>query len=100
MPEPITVEIPHKLGLEGAKARLAGGMGQMSGMIPGGALVSHHWTGDTLDFSIVALGQTVASRCEVKADKVIATVDLPPILALFADKIREKLRKDAPRLLE
>ena len=28
------------------------------------------------------------------------TVDLPPILALFADKIREKLRKEAPKLLD
>ena len=32
--------------------------------------------------------------------KVRAEIDLPPFLALFADKIRAKLAKEAPKLLE
>lgn len=100
MAEPITVEIPHKLGREGARTRMAGGIGNLAGMIPGGAVVAHHWNGDTLEFSVQALGQTIASRCAVEDDKVVATIDLPPLLALFADKLRAKLQKEAPKLLE
>jgi hypothetical protein len=100
MPEPITVEIPHKLGLEAAKARVAGGIGKLAGMFPGGAAVDHHWDGDTMHFTVAALGQRVASRLTVEPAKVRAEVDLPPFLALFADKIRAKLAKEAPKLLE
>ena len=42
----------------------------------------------------------VAARIEVMETKVNARFDLPPFLALFADKIRAKLQKDGPKLLE
>lgn len=100
MPEPITLDIPHKLGRDVAKARIGGGIGKLAGMFPGGGTVDHRWDGDTLHFTVAALGQRVASRLEVFDDKVHAVVDLPPFLALLADKIREKLRRDAPKLLE
>lgn len=99
MPEPITVEIPHELGRAGARARVAGGVGKLADMFPGGGTVEHRWDGDTLDFTVTAMGQRVASRLEVMDDKVRAVVDLPPLLALFADKIRAKLAKEAPKLL-
>ena len=46
------------------------------------------------------MGQRVAAKLDVRAERVIATVDLPPFLALFADRIRAKLAKEAPKLLE
>jgi hypothetical protein len=46
------------------------------------------------------MGQRVASSLDVRDDRVIAMVDLPPFLALFADRIRAKLAKEAPKLLE
>jgi hypothetical protein len=100
MPEPIAVDIPHQLGLEGARTRIAGGIGKLADMFPGGGTVEHRWEGDTLHFTVSAMGQRVASRLEVLADKVHAEVDLPPFLMLFADKIREKLKREAPKLLE
>ena len=100
MPDPITVEIPHKLGLVAARARVEGGIGKLAGMFPGGAAVDHRWDGDTMHFTVAALGQRVASRLTVEDAKVRAEVDLPPFLALFADKIRAKLAKEAPKLLE
>lgn len=100
MSEPIVVDIPHKLGREAARARLAGGVGKIGSMFPGGGNVEHRWEGDTLHFTVSALGQTVTSRLEIFDAHVHAVVDLPPMLALFAAKIREKLQKDAPRLLE
>lgn len=100
MSEPITVEFPHTLGLAACKARVAGGIDKLAALFPGGAAVDHHWDGDTLHFTVAALGQRVASRLSVSEDTVRAEIDLPPFLALFADKIRAKLAKEAPRMLE
>lgn len=100
MTEPVTVDIPHKLGREGARARLATGVGKIGSMFPGGGSVQEHWEGDTLHFTVTAMGQSVASRLDVHDSHVHAEVDLPPMLALFAGKIREKLQREAPKLLE
>ena len=99
MTEPVTVEVPHKLGLAEARRRVEGGVGKLAGTIPGGAIVDHRWDGDMLHFTVAAMGQRIASKLEVRADRVIATVDLPPFLALFANKLKEKLAKEAPKLL-
>lgn len=100
MSEPITVDIPHQLGLASAKARVAGGIGKLADLFPGGGTVEHRWEGDSLHFTLSAMGQNVASRLDVHEDKVHAQVDLPPFLALFAEKIRDKLRREGPKLLE
>ncbi|QIG79003.1 polyhydroxyalkanoic acid system family protein [Stakelama tenebrarum] len=100
MPDPITLDIPHKLGRQGARDRIAGGIGKLADSIPGGNVEEHHWEGDTLFFTVTAMGQRIASKIEIEEDKVRATVDLPPFLALFADKIRDKLGREAPKLLK
>jgi hypothetical protein len=100
MTAPIEVDIPHKLGREAARARVENGFGKLAGFIPGGTVGEHHWDGDTLSFAVEAMGQRVASRLTVLEDKIHASFDLPPFLALFADKIRAKLAKDGPKLLE
>ncbi|MBR0553562.1 polyhydroxyalkanoic acid system family protein [Stakelama marina] len=100
MAEPITVDIPHKLGRDAARARLDSGIGKLADMFPGGAEVEHRWEGDVMHFTIAAMGQRVASTLQPFDDHVHAVVDLPPFLALFADKIREKLRREGPKLLE
>ena len=100
MGEPVSVDVPHKLGREAARARIAGGIGKLADMFPGGGTLDQRWDGDTLHFTLSAMGQQVASRLEVFEHHVHAEVDLPPMLALFAGKIREKLAKEAPKLLE
>lgn len=100
MAEPVIVDIPHKLGKAGARARLSNGVGKIGSMIPGGGAVQERWEGDSLHFTVTAMGQTVASRLDLHETHVHAQVDLPPLLALFAGKIREKLQKEAPKLLE
>ena len=100
MTEPVTVDVPHKLGLAEARRRVEGGIGKLAGWIPGGAMVDHRWDGDMLHFTVQAMGQRIASLLDVRADRVIATVDLPPFLALFADKLKAKLAKEAPKLLD
>ena len=100
MTEPITMDIPHKYGREGVRAKLDAGVDKIAGVVPGGVVKDHRWDGDTLHFTIEGMGQRVASQVELFDDKVRATIDLPPFLALFAAKIRAKLAKEAPKLLK
>ncbi len=99
MPAPIALDIPHKLGKAGARDRLDRGIGKIGSIIPGGGQVSHKWDGDTMHFTVAALGQTLQCTATVHDDKVHAIVDLPPMLALFADKIRMGLAGALPKLL-
>ena len=100
MTQPIEIDLPHKLGRDAARARIEKGTSKMASFIPGGTVSEHRWDGDTLSFTVEAMGQRIASRLTVMDDKVRCLFDLPPLLALFADKIRAKLQKDGPKLLE
>ncbi|MDB5705335.1 MAG: hypothetical protein JWN66_2451 [Sphingomonas bacterium] len=100
MSDPITVDIPHKLGLASARARIDKGVGKLASFVPGGAVTEHRWEGDTLIFTVEAMGQRVASRLDVMETRIHASFDLPPMLRLFASKIREKLTRDGAKLLK
>jgi len=100
MSQPITVDIPHKLGRAEARQRLANGIGQLTGMIPGSAVTANRWEGDTLSFTIEGLGQRIAARIEVFDDHVRATLDLPAFLAFMADKVRAALSGTGRKLLQ
>lgn len=95
----ISVDLPHQLGREGARARIESKIGRLADKIPGGATVEHRWEGDSCHFTVVAMGQTVASRLDVAEAHVHAEIALPGMLALFAGKVRELLAKEGPRLL-
>jgi hypothetical protein len=99
MTAPITVDIPHKLGRAQARDRIDRGLAEIAGAVPGGVLTARAWTGDVLEFTIAAMGQQVRTQLEVFDDRVHATVDLPPLLALFADRIRATLQGTGTKLL-
>jgi hypothetical protein len=63
-------------------------------------VVEHRWDADLMRFTLTAMGQQVDSVLDVREERVIATVNLPPFLALFAGKLREKLEREGPRLLD
>ncbi len=100
MGEPVTVNIPHKLGLAEAKSRIGSGIHRLSEIIPGATLTDHHWQGDHLHFTLDAVGQRIISEMQIREDEVYAIFDLPPMLAMFANKIKEKLLKETPKMLE
>lgn len=100
MTQPISIDIPHKLGREGAKARLAGGFGKLTGYVPGSTVTEHQWDGDTFSFVLEAMGQRVATRMDVTDANVHAVFDLPPMLAMFAGKVRDQLARGGQKLLE
>jgi hypothetical protein len=101
MSTPVTVDIPHQLGREAARARIAGGVGRLGDWIPGGvADLKSGWTGDRMTLELTALGQAISGHVDVEDSIVRLEIQLPGMLGLFADTIREKLSKDGPKLLK
>ncbi len=100
MSTPIVLDIPHSLGKQGVRDRLDARIGKVADAVPGGALVSRSWDGDTLNFSIKAMGQTVASAITVFEDHVHAVVDLPMFLLPFASMVKGAIEQGAPKLLK
>ncbi len=100
MTQPIEVDLPHQLGVAGARQRIEGGFGKLAGYIPGGHVSEHRWEGDTLHFVVEGMGQRIAVQLAVAERNVHATFVLPGFLGMFAEQIRAKLQKDGPKLLE
>ncbi|MFW2852496.1 polyhydroxyalkanoic acid system family protein [Sphingomonas sp. TX0543] len=100
MTAPIEVDVPHKLGAAAARERIGNGFGKFADFVPGGAITEHRWTGDTLHFTVEGLGQRVTAQLDVTDTTVHCTFTLPAFLAMFADRIRAKLEREAPKLLE
>ena len=100
MNDPVEVDIPHKLGRAAARERIAGGIGKLESYIPGGAVTENRWEDDTLRFTVTVLGQKAHATVDVLDDKAHLAVVLPPMLSLFAGKIREMLGREGPKLLK
>jgi hypothetical protein len=62
-------------------------------------VTERRWDGDTLHFTVQAMGQTIGSQVTVFEDTVHAVVDLPGLLGLFAGKVQDMIRKEGPKLL-
>ncbi|XHR99022.1 hypothetical protein ACFB49_06160 [Sphingomonas sp. DBB INV C78] len=75
------------------------GLEQLAAIVPGGTIASRQWNDDVLTFSLEALGQRITSRLEIFDDKVHATIDLPPILALAAKRLQASLMDRGTKLL-
>jgi hypothetical protein len=100
MSGPISVDLPHRLGAEEAKRRIAANIGGLTSHLPAGAQVRSGWEGDTLKLGIGVMGQEVAAEMDVRESLVRLTVMLPPALAFFGKAIEAGLRRSAPDLLE
>lgn len=100
MSKPVTVEIPHALGLAEARRRIEAGLGQLTGQIGSVGEVTHAWEGDLLRFSLQAIGQTVTGTIAVEARLVRLEVQLPGIFAMVANKVKGRLRDEAQLLLQ
>ncbi len=100
MSRPINVDLPHKLGRDEARRRIAGNIDQLAGHIPGGtADVTSRWEGDTLHLDVAAMGQQVKATIEVEEAVVHCNIDLPGMLSLFAGPIEAFLKRKGDDLL-
>lgn len=100
MSGPISVDLPHRLGAEEAKRRIAGNMDSLQGHLPAGAQLTSAWQGDDLKLGVGVLGQQIEAAIDVQDRLVRVTVILSPALAFFGKAIEAGLRKAGPTMLE
>ena len=100
MTQPIEVDLPHNLGRDEARRRIANNIHKLTEHIPGGAHVESGWTGDQLNLRVSALGDSVQSTIDVEETKVHVRVLLPGLLGMFAAPIQLALRRQGGALLE
>ena len=100
MTQPIDVDLPHNLGKEEARRRIANNIHKLQEHIPGGAQVQSGWSGDQLNLDVAAMGQTVTAAIDVMEDKVHLKVLLPGMLGMFAGVIQATLQRKGGLLLE
>ena len=100
MAQPIEVDLPHKLGKDEARRRIANNVHRLTDHIPGGAQVESGWTGDQLNLNVQALGDSVQSTIDVEETKVRVRVLLPGMLGMFGGAIQSMLQKKGGLLLE
>ena len=100
MSQPIEVDLPHKLGKDEARRRIANNIHKLTEHVPGGAQVQSGWSGDQLNLDVAAMGQQVAATVDVGEDKVKLRVLLPPMLAMFSGMIGAALKRKGDVLLE
>lgn len=101
MNRPVSISIPHELGVAEARRRIDEGLGKLEKDVAGGlAQVRKHWEGDRMHFSARIMGQAVAGRLDVLERSIAMEIDLPPFLAMIADTIKGRLKKEGQLLLE
>ena len=100
MTQPIEVDLPHRLGKDEARRRIANNVHKLQEHIPGGAQVQSGWTGDQLNLDVAAMGQSVTATIDVLEDKVHLKVLLPPMLGMFSGIIQGALERKGSVLLE
>jgi len=100
MSDPISVDLPHSLGTEEARRRIAANMHGLTAQLPPGADVRSIWEGDRLTLHVAVLGQQVAARIAIEETLIRVTVLLPPALAMFRAAIERRLRKSGFALLD
>ncbi|HEV2294938.1 MAG TPA: polyhydroxyalkanoic acid system family protein [Tepidisphaeraceae bacterium] len=97
----INITIPHRLSRDEARTRiqntLAGLKTQHAARL---AQVDERWTGDHMDFRLAVMGQAVTGRVDVRESVVDLAIDLPWILAMFAEKVRGEVQREGTKLLE
>ena len=97
----ITVNLPHNLSQAEARDRIQNGFGRLRTQFAGRVgTVDDRWTGDHLDLSVTAMGQTVTGRADVEPQQVRVEIDLPWFLAMIADRVRGEVEREGRKMLE
>ena len=100
MAQPIEVDLPHNLGKDEARRRIANNIHKLEDHFPGGAQIQSGWADDQLNLDIAALGQSLTATIDVEEAKVHLKMLLPPMLGMFSGMIQAALQKKGGALLE
>ena len=100
MSQPVEVDLPHQLGREEAKRRIAGNTHTLKDHIPGGMAEVHEaWDGDHLTMTVNAMGQQVVALIDITDTNVHCRIDLPGMLGMFSGAITSAFRKHGKKIL-
>jgi putative polyhydroxyalkanoate system protein len=100
MTQPIDIDLPHNLGKDEARRRIANNIHKLEEHIPGGASVQSGWNGDQLNLQVAAMGEAVNATIDVMETKVHLKVLLPGMLGMFSGLVQAALQKKGSVLLE
>ncbi len=103
-PRTLDVNVPHNLGKAEARRRLMAGLNKATGLAAGAAQAVQvdvrETTGDRLDISASAMGQSLTGHVDVFDDKVSIHVTLPWLLAKLAEKLKPMIQQRASDALK
>jgi len=100
MNQPISVDLPHSLGKDEARRRIANNIHKLTDHIPGGgAHAQSSWSGDELSLAVSAMGQSVDAKILVQDKLVNCRIMLPGMLGMFAGPIEAMLKSKGSDLL-
>jgi hypothetical protein len=100
MSEPPVVTIPHKLGKDEALRRVKPALGKASQNFPVLRVEEEVWAGDSMQFRVLALGQTAAGTVQVEDASIRLEVTLPWLLHRFAKTVQQTIVGRGRLLLE
>jgi len=100
MARSISLTIPHKLTQAEVRSRIQKGISDAQRDHAGKfSKLEHNWNENHLDFNVGILGQSVIGAVDVNPADVVVHIDLPWMLAAFADKIRPQIKAQADKML-
>lgn len=100
MARAISITIPHQLTQAEVRTRIEKGIADAQRDHAGKfSKLDHSWKDNHLDFDLGILGQSITGAADVHQADVVVQVNLPWMLAAFADKIRPQLQERGEKLL-
>ena len=97
----ISVSIPHRLTQDEARARLQQGLSDLKAQHAASiAQVAEQWNGNAMSFRLTAMGQAITGRVDVQPSAIRLEMDLPWLLAAFAEKFKPRIEQEGRRMLE
>lgn len=101
MSNTITVTIPHRLGLEEAKARARERLEKMQrDYVDKIAHSEIRWAGDVAQIRVDALGQSATAQVSIFADHARVDVQLPWLFAALSGKVQQIVQQNASEALK
>jgi hypothetical protein len=101
MPNPTIIDIPHSIGREEARRRMAKGVGKLASHIPGGAAtVTHSWpSADRLALTVATMDVEVPCTVDAEDERLRVTLELPGMLRLMAGPIAAIVKSQGEKLM-
>jgi putative polyhydroxyalkanoate system protein len=96
----IKISLPHQYDRVEAKRRTQECIEEMRRQY--GATVGHfseQWDGDTLDFTVTAMGMQITGAAQVEDRAVHLEIDLPWLLSALAGPIKQSIEQNGRKLL-